>query len=52
VADSSKFGHQSLAHLCRLGEVNYLVVDSQIDPQWREKVLAAGVELLVAQSSV
>jgi DeoR family fructose operon transcriptional repressor len=52
VADSSKFGHQSLAHLCRLGEVNYLVVDSQIDPQWREKVLAAGVKLLVAQSSV
>ena len=32
VADSTKFGHQSLAHLCALEQVDYLVVDSGISP--------------------
>ena len=45
VADSSKFGHQSLAHLCPLGEIDYLVVDDGISDQWQEKVAAAGVRL-------
>jgi DeoR family fructose operon transcriptional repressor len=49
VADSSKFGHQSLTHLCRLGDVQYLVVDDGISARWREKVAAAGVQLLVAE---
>ena len=52
VADSTKFGHQSLAHVCALGEVDYLVVDDQLDPQWRERVTAAGVNLRIAQASV
>ncbi|NUQ63487.1 MAG: DeoR/GlpR transcriptional regulator [Pirellulales bacterium] len=49
VADSSKFGHQSLTHLCELSAVEYLVVDSGIPENWRNKVLAAGVKLLVAE---
>jgi DeoR/GlpR family transcriptional regulator of sugar metabolism len=48
VADSSKFGHRSLTHLCGLEAVHYLVVDDEIRVDWREKVLAAGVALLVA----
>lgn len=48
VADSSKFGRQSLAHLCPLAAVGHLVVDSGISPPWRETVAAAGVHLLVA----
>jgi DeoR/GlpR family transcriptional regulator of sugar metabolism len=48
VADSSKFGRQSLTHLCALGEVDYLVVDGGISQQWRNKVISAGVRLLVA----
>lgn len=48
VVDSTKFGHQSLAHLCELGDVDRLVVDHEIGQDWRSKVLAAGVELLVA----
>jgi DeoR family fructose operon transcriptional repressor len=50
VADSTKFGHTSLAHLCPLTEVNYLVVDSEITPEWQERVAAAGVKLLIAES--
>lgn len=48
VADSTKFGHQSLAHLCPLNEVNHLVVDHEITADWRSKVIASGVKLLVA----
>ena len=47
-ADSSKFGHQSLTHLCGLAAVEKLVVDNGITEDWRSKVLAAGVKLLVA----
>jgi DeoR/GlpR family transcriptional regulator of sugar metabolism len=48
VADSSKFGHRSLTHLCGLAEADYLVVDGGIDAQWQEKITAAGVKLLIA----
>lgn len=48
VADSTKFGHQSLAHLCPLNAVNHLVVDHEITEDWRSKIIASGVELLVA----
>ena len=48
VADSTKFGHQSLTHLCPLEAVNHLVVDDGITEEWRAKVRAAGVDLIVA----
>ena len=48
VADSSKFGHQSLTHLCALDAIDRLVVDSGITDEWRKKVTEAGVQLLLA----
>lgn len=51
VADSSKIGHQSLTHLCGLDAVDYLVVDAGIDAPWQEKILSAGVKLLVAATN-
>jgi DeoR family transcriptional regulator, fructose operon transcriptional repressor len=48
VADSTKFGHQSLTHLCPLNAVQHLVVDDGITPEWRAKVTAAGVDLKIA----
>jgi DeoR/GlpR family transcriptional regulator of sugar metabolism len=48
VADSSKFGRQSLTHLCSLAEVDHLVVDDGISEEWRNKVTTAGIHLLVA----
>jgi DeoR/GlpR family transcriptional regulator of sugar metabolism len=51
VADSTKFGHKGIAHLCDLGEVNVLVVDNEISEDWRSKLIAAGVKLVVAGTS-
>jgi len=51
VADHTKLGHQSLGHVCSLKEVDYLVVDDGIRPEWREQVAAAGVKLLVAETA-
>jgi DeoR/GlpR family transcriptional regulator of sugar metabolism len=48
VVDSSKFGRQSLARLCGLDAVQTLVVDEGIDPPWRDRLLAAGVDLRIA----
>ncbi len=48
VADSSKFGHTALAHLCPLDAVDCLVVDPGIPDEWKQKVEAAGVRLIIA----
>jgi DeoR family transcriptional regulator, fructose operon transcriptional repressor len=51
VADSTKFGHTSLAHLCRLDEIDVLVTDSEIDATWQERISQAGVKLIVAEAT-
>ena len=48
VADSSKFGRQSLTHVCPLAEIDHLVVDHGITEDWKKNVVAAGVDLLIA----
>lgn len=45
VADSTKFGRKSLARLCDLEEIDVLVVDNEIDSEWKKKVVSAGVKL-------
>jgi DeoR/GlpR family transcriptional regulator of sugar metabolism len=50
VADSTKFGHQSLGHVCPLEAVHHLVVDGGLSQLWRERIVAAGVHLHVAES--
>ena len=50
VADSTKFGHTSLAHLCDLTDIDVLVTDHEIDAAWRERVAAADVKLVVAEN--
>ncbi len=52
VADSTKFGHQSLAHVGELHSINTMVVDDQLSESWREKVVAAGVHLILAGEGV
>jgi DeoR/GlpR family transcriptional regulator of sugar metabolism len=48
VADSTKFGRQSLAHLCPLGDAQHVIVDEGISKDWRRKLADAGVKLHVA----
>lgn len=51
VADSTKFGHQSLANLCPLDAVHRLIVDDEIEKKWTERLTDAGVEVLIAERS-
>src|SRR3954454_4438321 len=51
VADSTKFGHTSLARLCNLDEIDGLVTDHEIEAAWRERLAAAEVKLIVGQAS-
>lgn len=48
VADSGKLGHSELAHLCPLGDVDRMVVDSGITDEWRQIVTDHGIELIIA----
>jgi DeoR family fructose operon transcriptional repressor len=48
VADSSKFGRSSLAHLGPLEAVDILVVDNEVQDEWREKLQDAGVRVILA----
>ena len=48
VVDSTKFGRESLGHVCPLSEVDHVVVDSRLSAAWREKLLTAGVNLHLA----
>ena len=48
VADSSKFGHSSLALLCGLSDIDTLVVDSGISASWQSRIREAGVRLVIA----
>ncbi len=49
IADSSKFGNHSLGHVCSLGTVDQVVVDSQLSDEWRARLTAAGVNLVIAE---
>jgi len=49
VADSTKFGHTSLAKACGLEEIDVLVTDDGASPEWRERLATAGVKVVVAQ---
>jgi DeoR family transcriptional regulator, fructose operon transcriptional repressor len=51
VADSTKFGHQSLAHLCALEEIDHFVVDQEISIDWRSRLSATGTDLVVAETT-
>ena len=49
VADSSKFGHRALAHLCGLEKVHRVVVDSGISTEWKDLLANAGIALTIAE---
>ena len=48
VADSTKFGHRSLSRLSDLSAAHRLVVDNKITEDWRSKLTACGVLVMIA----
>jgi DeoR/GlpR family transcriptional regulator of sugar metabolism len=50
VADSTKFGHTSLAQMCPLEEIDVLVTDSELATEWKERLEAAQVKLVIAET--
>lgn len=48
VADSTKFGHTSLALLCDWQDAHSLVVDSEVAPQWLDRAASAEVQVHIA----
>lgn len=49
VADSTKFDHTSLAHLCNLDMLDVLVTDNELDPAWNDRMASAGVKVITAE---
>ncbi len=50
VADSSKFGHSSLARLCEWCDVHTLVADDGLSESWRRQVEEFQVQLILSSS--
>lgn len=48
VADSTKFGHRSLSRVADLNAVDRLIVDEGISKEWRDRLAAANVNVLIA----
>lgn len=49
VADSSKFNKTYLSIVCLLADVDYLITDSGISAECKERASEAGIELVVAE---
>lgn len=49
LADSGKFGHSELVHLCGLDRVDVLVTDDQVSEEWRRRLTDAGIRLIIAR---
>ena len=48
VADSSKFGRKALARICGWDQVDRLVTDDRLAPEWRERMRRPGTEVILA----
>jgi DeoR/GlpR family transcriptional regulator of sugar metabolism len=51
VADSTKFGHTSLAHSFNLADIDILVTDHEIAGEWKQRLGDAGVKLVIAAAA-
>jgi DeoR/GlpR family transcriptional regulator of sugar metabolism len=51
VADSTKYGHQSLSLVCPLSEISTFVVDDGLASDWRVAIESAGARLVIATTA-
>ena len=50
LCDSTKFGRSSLARMGGLTDIDTLIVDADISEIWRERIIEAGVRLVIAST--
>jgi DeoR/GlpR family transcriptional regulator of sugar metabolism len=50
VADSTKFGRSSLALMCELEQLDDIVIDDGIEPEWVKRLETAGVRVHLAET--
>jgi DeoR/GlpR family transcriptional regulator of sugar metabolism len=48
VADRSKFGRDSMIHVAPLGDIDQIVSDRELDPEFQQMLKANDVECLLA----
>ena len=48
LVDSSKFGKASIASLGSLSQIDYIITDDKLDPQFMERIKAMGVKIIIA----
>jgi DeoR/GlpR family transcriptional regulator of sugar metabolism len=51
VADSSKFGRKALARICGWDQVDRVVTDDRLAPEWQERLRGAGAEVILAPAA-
>ncbi len=51
LVDSSKFGKADLSPYARTDQINRLITDSQISPDWVDKMKTAGIAFIVSDGS-
>lgn len=49
LVDSTKFGHQSLAHICELKKIDRVVSDHELEQSWRKQLTDLQIELTIAE---
>ncbi|PQB03281.1 transcriptional regulator [Polaribacter filamentus] len=47
LADSSKFGKRGFGRICGLEEIDQIITDSGIDPDFKEKLIDLGIDITV-----
>ena len=51
MADHTKFGRRALVRLCEFSEITHLVSDQALDDEWRERLGAMDVDLLIDETN-
>jgi DeoR/GlpR family transcriptional regulator of sugar metabolism len=49
LVDSTKFGKEDLTSFARPEKINRLFTDSQLSPDWAERLQQAGIELTICE---
>lgn len=48
VADSAKFGRKGMTQLCKLNDINEIIVDNRLPAPWKKNLKANGIKVLTA----